>query len=69
MYLLARQGIKPDRGHLERRAGTDEPLPQAWPTDLAAAYLASTYRLMQRNDDADRIVKQVPWSATEEGLR
>ena len=36
--------------------------PQAWPTDLAAAYLASTYRLMQRNADADRIVAKVPWA-------
>src|SRR5262249_15898374 len=36
--------------------------PQAWPTDLAAAYLASTYRLMQRTADADRIVRKVTWS-------
>src|SRR6185369_3741438 len=35
---------------------------QEWPSDLAAAYLASTYRLMQRNEDADRIIRNVPWS-------
>src|SRR5262249_9067206 len=37
--------------------------PQTWSTDLAAAYLASTYRLMQRTDDANRIVAKVPWSS------
>ncbi|MCU1262823.1 MAG: alpha-2-macroglobulin, partial [Bryobacterales bacterium] len=36
--------------------------PKEWGTDLAAAYLASTYRLMQRNDDAERTVKNVPWA-------
>jgi uncharacterized protein YfaS (alpha-2-macroglobulin family) len=31
-------------------------------SDLAAAYLAATYRLMQRNSDADKIIRNVPWS-------
>ena len=35
---------------------------QTWSSDLAAAYLAATYRLMQRNSDADRIIRGVPWS-------
>jgi hypothetical protein len=63
VYLLARQGIKPAAAisnveqELSHRAAA-----QTWPSDLAAAYLAATYRLMQRNGDADRIIRGVPWS-------
>jgi hypothetical protein len=39
--------------------------PQQWTTDLAAAYLASTYRLMQRTADADRIVAGRPVGGAE----
>ncbi len=37
---------------------------ETWSTDLAAAYLAATYRLMQRNSDADRIMPQRSLVAT-----
>ena len=56
VYLLARQGIKPTAAISNVEQELTKRYPQAWPTDLAAAYLASTYRLMQRNDEADRIV-------------
>ena len=62
VYLLARQGIKPTAALSNVEQELTRRYPQTWPTDLAAAYLASTYRLMQRNDDADRIMKNVPWS-------
>ena len=62
VYLLARQGIKPNAALSNVEQELTNRYTKAWPTDLAAAYLASTYRLMQRNDDADRIVKAVPWS-------
>ncbi len=62
VYLLARQGIRPAAVLSNVEQELTKRYTQAWPTDLAAAYLASTYRLMQRNDDADRIVKAVPWS-------
>ena len=65
VYLLARQGIRPDAALSNVEQELTQRYPQAWPTDLAAAYLASTYRLMQRNADADRIVANVPWSADE----
>ena len=59
-HLLVNRGIKPDAAisnvEQERRVGI-----QAWPADPAAAYLASTYRLMQRNADADRIIGGVPY--------
>ena len=63
VYLLARQGIKPTAAisnveqELSHRTGD-----AAWSSDLAAAYLAAAYRLMQRNSDADRIIRNVPWS-------
>jgi uncharacterized protein YfaS (alpha-2-macroglobulin family) len=62
-YLLARQGAKPTAALSNVEHELTNRYPQAWPTDLAAAYLASTYRLMQRNDEASRIVAKVPWSA------
>jgi alpha-2-macroglobulin len=63
VYLLVRQGIKPDAAISNVEQELTRRYPQAWPTDLAAAYLASTYRLMQRNADADRIISAVPWSS------
>jgi len=64
VYLLARQGIKPTAQLANVEAELTNRYAPAWQTDLAAAYLASTYRLMQRTDDADRIVRAVPWGAT-----
>jgi uncharacterized protein YfaS (alpha-2-macroglobulin family) len=63
VYLLARQGIKPTAALSNVEQELTRRYAQAWPTDLAAAYLASTYRLMQRNDDADKIISGVPWAA------
>jgi uncharacterized protein YfaS (alpha-2-macroglobulin family) len=63
VYLLVRQGIKPGSAISNVEQELTRRYPQAWPTDLAAAYLASTYRLMQRTADADRIIAKVPWSA------
>ena len=62
VYLLARQGIRPTAALSNVEQELTNRYTKTWPADLAAAYLASTYRLMQRNDDADRIVKAVPWS-------
>ena len=68
VYLLVRQGIKPDAAISNVEQELTRRYPQAWPTDLAAAYLASTYRLMQRNADADRIIGGVPWSTQKRDL-
>src|SRR6185503_8735899 len=62
VYLLVRQGNRSPAALSNVEQELTRRYPQAWPTDIAAAYLASTYRLMQRNEDADRIVKSVPWS-------
>ncbi|MCU1257342.1 MAG: alpha-2-macroglobulin family protein, partial [Bryobacterales bacterium] len=62
VYLLTRQGIKPGAALVNVEQELERRYPKEWGTDLAAAYLASTYRLMQRNDDAERTVKNVPWA-------
>ena len=62
VYLLARQGIKTNAALSNVEQELSNRYAKTWNTDLAAAYLASTYRLMQRNDDAERIVKNVPWT-------
>ncbi len=68
VYLLVRQGIKPNAALSNVEQELTRRYPQTWPTDLAAAYLASTYRLMQRNDEADRIIRNVPWSPQKRDL-
>ena len=67
VYLLARQGIKPNAAVANVEQELSRRYTQTWTTDLAAAYLASTYRLMQRNRDADRIIRGVPWAQTKSG--
>jgi uncharacterized protein YfaS (alpha-2-macroglobulin family) len=62
VYLLARQGTKPSGALANVEQELTHRYTQAWPTDLSAAWLAGTYRLMQRNADADRIIAKVPWS-------
>ena len=62
VYLLARQGIKPAAAVSNVEQELSHRQAQTWSSDLAAAYLAATYRLMQRNADADRIIRGVPWS-------
>jgi uncharacterized protein YfaS (alpha-2-macroglobulin family) len=62
VYLLARQGIKPAAAIANVEQELSHRQGEAWSSDLAAAYLAATYRLLQRNSDADRIIRKVPWS-------
>jgi uncharacterized protein YfaS (alpha-2-macroglobulin family) len=62
VYVLARQGAKPAAALSNVEQELTHRYAQTWPTDLAAGYLAATYRLMQRNDDANRIIAKVPWA-------
>jgi uncharacterized protein YfaS (alpha-2-macroglobulin family) len=62
VYLLARQGIKPSSALSNVEQELSQRYPQEWQADLSGAWLAATYRLMQRNADADRIIAKVPWS-------
>ena len=62
VYLLARQGIKATNALANVEQELSHRYPQSWPTDLSAGWLAATYRLMQRNNDAERMVAKIPWS-------
>ena len=62
VYLLARQGIKPGAALANVEQELTHRYAPAWTSDLAAAYLAATYRLMQRNADAEKAISGVPWS-------
>jgi alpha-2-macroglobulin len=68
VYLLARQGIKPANALSNVEQELSHRYPQAWLTDLSAGWLAATYRLMQRNNDAERIIAKVPWSRQKRDL-
>jgi uncharacterized protein YfaS (alpha-2-macroglobulin family) len=68
VYLLARQGIKPTSALANVEQELSHRYQQNWPGDLSAAWLAATYRLMQRNADADRIIARVPWSRQKKDL-
>ena len=68
VYLLARQGVKPTSGLSNVEQELSHRYPQAWPSDLSAGWLAATYRLMQRNADAERIIAKVPWSRQKRDL-
>jgi uncharacterized protein YfaS (alpha-2-macroglobulin family) len=68
VYLLARQGIRPASALSNVEQELSHRYAQAWPTDLAAGWVAATYRLMQRNADAERIIAKVPWSPQKRDL-
>jgi alpha-2-macroglobulin len=68
VYLLVRQGIRPNAQLTNVENELTQRYPKTYGTDLAAAYLASTYRLMQRNNDADRLVRNVPWASQKRDL-
>jgi uncharacterized protein YfaS (alpha-2-macroglobulin family) len=62
IYLLTRQGIITTEllGTLQKEI--DARYPKQWPNDLTAAYVASSYRLLQQTDLANKIIKRVPWA-------
>jgi len=68
VYLLARQGIKPASALSNVEQELSHRYAQTWPGDLSAGWLAATYRLMQRNADAERIIAKVPWSRQKRDL-
>jgi uncharacterized protein YfaS (alpha-2-macroglobulin family) len=62
VYLLTRQGIKPGASLANVEQELTHRYPQTWQSDLAAGYLAATYKLMQRNADAEKTVSGIPWA-------
>ncbi len=67
-YLLARQGVRPMNALSNVEQELARRYAQTWPTDLAAGWLAATYRLMQRNNDAEKIIAKIPWSRQKRDL-
>ncbi len=63
LYLLARQGtvVANEAAALQRRL--QEHFTKEWPGDIAAAWLAATYQLMQQQSLADRAIAQVAFGA------
>src|SRR5262249_20168392 len=68
VYLLVRQGIKSPNALANVEQELSNRYAQNWPTDLSAGWLAATYRLMQRNNEAERIITKVPWSRQKKDL-
>ena len=62
IYLLTRQGIVTSEllGTLQQEL--DARYAKQWPRDLTAAYLAASYRLLQKTELAEKLVKRVDWS-------
>ncbi|MDB6062843.1 MAG: alpha-2-macroglobulin family protein [Verrucomicrobiaceae bacterium] len=62
IYLLTRQGVVTSEllGTLQHEL--DARYAKEWPNDLTAAYVAGSYRLLQKTDLAEKIIKHVNWS-------
>jgi alpha-2-macroglobulin len=61
IYLLTKQG-KVTSGLLATlQKELDERYAKVWPEDLTAAYVASSYQLLQQDDLAKRMIENVPW--------
>lgn len=61
IYLLTKQG-KVTSGLLATlQKELDERYAKTWPEDLTAAYVASSYQLLQQDDLAKRMIENVPW--------
>jgi uncharacterized protein YfaS (alpha-2-macroglobulin family) len=67
VYLLTRQGIRVPSALSNVEQELSHRYEKVWPTDLSAAYLAATYKLMQRNAEADRLIQNVPWAGKKTG--
>lgn len=61
IYLLTRQGTVTSGMIAALQQELDARYAKEWPQDLAAAYLAASYKLMQQDGLATRLLKSVPW--------
>ncbi|MDR2219096.1 MAG: alpha-2-macroglobulin [Methylobacillus sp.] len=65
IYLLTRQGRVTSGmiGALQQEL--DARYAKQWPQDITAAYLAASYKLMQQDDLAAKLLKNIPWRSSE----
>ena len=61
IYLLTRQGIVTTGMLATLQKELDERYAKEWPLDLAGAYVAASYKLLQQDAIANKILKNVPW--------
>ncbi len=62
IYLLTRQGIVATELLGTLQTELDARYAKQWPTDLTAAYVAASYRLLQQRELAEKIIRHVPWA-------
>jgi uncharacterized protein YfaS (alpha-2-macroglobulin family) len=62
IYLLTRQGVVTSGLLATLQQELDDSYAEQWPEDLTAAYLAASYKLLQQDALASKIIKAVPWS-------
>jgi len=65
IYLLTRQGTVTSGMIAALQQELDARYAREWPQDLTAAYLAASYKLMQQDGLAIRLLKNVPWRSSE----
>lgn len=65
IYLLTRQGRVTSGMIAALQQELDARYAKEWPQDLTAAYLAASYKLMQQDGLATKLLKDIPWKASE----
>ncbi|MGZ8252492.1 MAG: alpha-2-macroglobulin family protein, partial [Methylophilaceae bacterium] len=63
IYLLTRQGIVTSGMLATLQKELDERYSKQWPQDLTAGYLAASYKLMQQDALATKLLKPVDWAS------
>ena len=63
LYLQARAGETPSNDVAFLRKALEKNFSKSWANDAAAAYLASAYKLMKQDDEADRLIARVDAAA------
>ena len=66
-YVLARNEKVPANVLASVRAGLKARFGDTWTRDLAAAYLAATYQILQQRDEADRLIAGVTFDGLTPG--
>lgn len=64
IYLLSRLGVQTGSQLSSLQQELKARYQKEWPTDITAAYIAASQRLLQQTDLAQKTVKAVPWKNT-----
>lgn len=68
IYLLTRQGVMTSGLLAPLQQELDSRYAKEWRQDLTAAYVASSYQLLQQNDLAYKIMRNPPWAYTSKNM-